>query len=187
MTIEMILARYGLLALFIGAGVEGETVVVSGGILAHQKLISFEGAMVAAAAGSFVADQIFFAIGRHFRSHAFVQKIAAKPAFGKALAALERHPTGFILAFRFIYGLRTISPFAIGATTIPVRTFVLLNLIAASVWGVLFTSLGYMFGHGLQQIFGKALDRVDWPILAFVVAVVGVAAIFVIRRLFKHR
>ncbi len=47
---------------------------------------------------------------------------------------LERHPTGFILAFRFLYGMRTISPVIIGLSGVPFRKFLLLNAIAAGIW-----------------------------------------------------
>jgi membrane protein DedA with SNARE-associated domain len=31
----------------------------------------------------------------------------------------------------------------------------MLNAIAALVWGQLFTALGYLFGHGIEQILGR--------------------------------
>jgi membrane protein DedA with SNARE-associated domain len=155
MTFEMLIARFGLLALFVGAGVEGETVAMIGGLLAHQHFFPLPGAMIAVAAGSFVADQIFFAIGRRFRDHPRVRRIAARPGFAKAVAAFERHPRRFILVFRFIYGLRTVSPIAVGTTDIPARIFIPLNAVAAIVWGVLFTGIGYVFSQGIEQFFGK--------------------------------
>ena len=116
LTIEALIARYGLAAIFIGAGIEGETSVLAGGLFAHEGMLSLPGAMIAAASGSFLADQAFFAAGRRFRDHRWVQRAQHKPAFAKALETLERHPIGFIFAFRFLYGLRTVSPIAIGTT-----------------------------------------------------------------------
>ena len=155
MTIEAIIARYGVLAVFLGAGLEGETVVVSGGLLAHRGLLPLVPTMAAAATGSFVADQIFFLLGRRFRDHPRVRGISAKPAFARALAMLERHPVAFVLAFRFLYGLRTVSPIAIGTTALPASRFVLLNAIAAVLWGIVFTAIGYAFGHGIELAFGR--------------------------------
>lgn len=154
MTIETLAARYGLFAIFLGSGIEGEMVVVTGGLLAHQQIVSVWGAAAAAVAGSFTADQFFFIAGRHFRQRSLLRAIAAKPAFAKALAALDRHPIGFTFAFRFIYGLRTVSPIAIGMSHIPISTFVILNAIAATIWGILFTGVGYAFGHGLENVLG---------------------------------
>ena len=59
MTIETLIIRYGVAAIFVGAGVEGETSVVAGGVLAHRHLIPLWAAMAAASTGSFVADQLY--------------------------------------------------------------------------------------------------------------------------------
>lgn len=155
MTIETLVARYGLLALFAGSGIEGEAVVIAGGLLAHQGLVPLGGVMAATALGSFVADQAWFAAGRRFREHRWVIKARAKPAFARALHALERHPIGFIFAFRFIYGLRTISPIAIGTTSVRARTFLAVNAVAAVIWGVTFSALGYVFGREVEQFLGR--------------------------------
>lgn len=155
MTIESLVAHYGLAALFVGAGLEGEAAVVAGGLIAHQGLFSLPGACAAAAGGSFLADQAWFAIARRLRDHRWVKRAQAKPAFGRALALLERYPIGFIFAFRFIYGFRTISPIAIGASGVRPRTFLIVNAVAAVIWGTTFTVVGYLFGREFEAWAGK--------------------------------
>ncbi|MFT3976345.1 MAG: DedA family protein [Sphingomonas bacterium] len=176
MTIEAIVARYGLAALLVGAGIEGETVVVAGGILAHRGLFPLPGAMAAAAAGSFLADQLWFHVGRRFHDHRVVKKAHEKPAFAKAIGFLQRHPIGFIFAFRFIYGFRTVSPIAIGTTDVPARLFVIVNLLSAIVWGIVFSGLGYIFGRGFERLLGRLQPDTHTllAILAGVVVAVGV-------------
>ena len=112
MSIEAIVARWGVAAVFTGAMLEGETAVIAGGLLAHQGLIAWPLALAAAALGSFLSDQFFFAAGRRYRDRPFVQRWTQKRAFAKALRLLERYPTGFIFGFRFLYGFRTVSPVA---------------------------------------------------------------------------
>lgn len=155
MSIELLITRYGLLAVFLGAGIEGETMVVTGGLLAHDGLMPVAGVAIAAAAGSFIADQGFFAAGRRFRNHPRVKKIEAKPAFAKAMALFERHPTAFVFGFRFLYGLRTVSPIAIGTTQIKTRTFATINALAAIIWAALFTGTGFVFADGIEEVFGR--------------------------------
>jgi membrane protein DedA with SNARE-associated domain len=152
MPIAPLIAKYGLLALFLGAGVEGEAIVVTGGILAHKGLVPLWGAMLASATGSCLVDQIWFFLGRHFRHYPWVRRQTGRPAFARALGFLERHPTAFIFGFRFIYGLRTVSPIAIGTTQVETRKFVLLNILAAAIWGPLFTLLGYAFGKAIDPV-----------------------------------
>ena len=164
MTIEALIARYGLAALALGAGAEGETVVVLGGIMVQRGVLPYVGAILAAAIGSFIADQLFFAAGRRFRDHPRVRRWRAKPAFARALTTFERHPTLFVFAFRFLYGLRTVSPIAIGTTQLHLGRFVVLNGAAALLWATIFVSIGYWFGHGLSDVIGRWLP--SWQVLA---------------------
>lgn len=149
---EPLIARYGLLAIFAGAGIEGEAVVVTGGVLAGRGLVPLAGVMVAATLGSFMLDQIWFHAGRRFRDHPRVARIAEKPAFARAERFVERHPRKFIMAFRFIPGMRTVGPIAVGMSHIPTRLYVPLNLLAAAVWAPLLASLGYWLGHRAAKV-----------------------------------
>jgi membrane protein DedA with SNARE-associated domain len=176
MSIETIIAKYGLAALFLGAGLEGETVVVAGGLLSHKGLLPLPGAMAAAAAGSFVADQIFFSAGRYFRGKAWVKRQQQRPIFARALSLLERYPIGFIFAFRFIYGFRTISPIAIGTTRVETKLFLIINAIAAVVWGIVFTGIGYLFGHSFEKLIDRFVPH-GHTVLYLAGAAVAIAAI----------
>jgi membrane protein DedA with SNARE-associated domain len=173
MTIETSIARFGLVAIFLGAAVEGETAVIAGGFLAHQQLLPLGGVMIAAAAGSLFADQCLFLIGRYYREHRRVRAITSRPQFAKVWEMLERYPRRFIFTFRFLYGLRTISPLAIGTSSVPAHIFLLLNLLAAIVWAVAATAIGYVFGHGIEMAFGR-LRRLE-HVGAAVVAVIAIA------------
>jgi membrane protein DedA with SNARE-associated domain len=171
--VEQLIAHYGLVAVFLGAGIEGETAVVTGGVLAHQGLLSPVGAGLAAMAGSFVADQGFFHVGRYYREGAIVRRLRDKPAYAKAMDFFERHPRGFVFAYRFIYGIRTVSPIAIGTSGISTRLFVAVNVAAAIVWGALFTTIGYLFGNVVERAVGRiAGDRAVWLVAGLVVAAV---------------
>ena len=174
MTIETFVADYGILAVVLGAGLEGETAVVIGGLMAHQGLLPLPAVMVAAAVGSFASDQVFFTLGRGFRGSQWVRRLTVRPAFATALATLEQHPKAFILGFRFLYGLRTISPVAVGTSHIPSATFIPLNALAAALWGMLFATIGYVFGEGFAELLGRVrLDRQTLVSLAAGVLIVG--------------
>lgn len=155
MPFELIIARYGLAAVAFGAGFEGETAVMAGGVLARQGLLSLAGVASAAGVGSFLADQGFFLVGRHFRDRPYVSRLLAKPAAHRAIALLERYPNRFILAIRFLYGIRTLSPVAVGASDVSRYRFLALNALAASVWAVLFSTIGYKIGDELHTAFNR--------------------------------
>src|SRR5262249_22931724 len=58
----------------------------------------------------------------------------------------------FILSFRFIWGIRTISPIVIGSSGIPPPPYKPLNLAAAIVWTLISCVGGYMFSRGIVDI-----------------------------------
>ncbi len=187
MTIEHLVARYGLLAIFLGAGLEGETAVVAGGLIAHAGLVSLPGAMAAASVGSCIADQLFFVIGRYFRDRSFVQRLTRRAAFARALGWVERYPVGFIFGFRFIYGLRTISPFAIGTTRVPGRVFVPVNIVAAIVWGCAFTAIGYWFGREFHALLGRYAPGKHAVLVAAAIVVGALTLAVTTRRVWRTR
>lgn len=186
MTIEAIVARWGVAAVFAGAMLEGETAVIAGGLIAHQGLIAWPLAFGAAAIGSFLADQFFFAAGRRYRDRPLVQRWTQKRAFAKALQLLERYPVGFIFAFRFLYGFRTVSPVAIGTSQVPLATFVPLNAAAAVVWAALFTALGYWFGEAVTEVAGR-LQPSRHTLLVGIAVLSGGFAIFQFVRWWRGR
>lgn len=177
---EALIARFGLGAVFLGAGLEGETAVIAGGILAHQHILSLPGVAIAGALGSFTADQAFFLFGRHFRDHPRVEKMLDKPAAERAIDTLEKHPVAFVLGFRFLYGLRTVSPVAVGTSDVSQIRFSALNPIAAVLWALLFTAVGYGLGGPLGRYFHRPKSIVPFLVAGLLILGVGV---FILRKL----
>ena len=70
-----------------------------------------------------------------------------------------------ILGFRFLYGLRTVTPFIIGASKVSPIRFLLLSTLGASLWAIVIGTLGYLFGNTLEIILG---DIKRYELLVFV-------------------
>lgn len=182
MSIETLIARYGLFAIGIGAVIEGETVVATGGLLAHRGLLPLGGVMIAAALGSCIADQLLFFLGRRHRDSRLIRRITVAPAFARALALIERYPTAFVLVFRFLWGLRTVSPVALGTTSLAWRRFAALNIIAAILWGVIVSLAGYLLSSSLTAL-GAELRTIEHYALAILaLAALGIGAGWLLRR-----
>ena len=71
------IANYGLWAVLGGTLLEGESVVVFAGFLAHQHPLRLPGVMLCAFAGSLIADQALFYLGRRWRDHRLVLRLRA--------------------------------------------------------------------------------------------------------------
>ena len=66
MTLESAIHSYGYWAILVGTFLEGETVLVLGGLAAFQGFLSLPGVILAAFVGSMCGDQLFFFLGRRY-------------------------------------------------------------------------------------------------------------------------
>jgi membrane protein DedA with SNARE-associated domain len=150
MSLEAILQTYGYWALLIGTFLEGETILVIGGFAAHRGYLSLPLVIFAAFIGTLAGDQLYFFIGRK-KGKAFLDKRPSwKPKMEKVHILLERYPVLLIPGFRFLYGLRTVTPFVIGMSRVKTADFIILNIIGALVWAAVFGTGGYLFGTALE-------------------------------------
>ena len=79
-----------------------------------------------------------------------------------------------MLGFRFVYGMRTITPLILGMDrTIRVRRFILLNLIGAVLWSTVIAIGGYLFGRVLK-VFLADVKHYELALLV-VVLLIGIA------------
>lgn len=184
MSLEQLIDSYGYSAVLIGTLLEGETILVLGGIAAKLGYLKLPWVIACAFTGTLFGDQLFFFLGR-YRGQAFLERRPGWEARAKRVhRIMERHRIPIILGFRFLYGLRTVTPFVIGMSRVPIAEFALLNVIGAAVWAILIGVLGYVFGHGLELILGD-LMHYEIEILA-AVALMG-AVIWTIRIIYTKK
>ncbi|RWC78090.1 MAG: DedA family protein [Mesorhizobium sp.] len=157
--IHHFIEQYGLLAVFLGCVAEGESAAILGGFFAHQHVFVLWHAFAAAALGAFAGDTFFFILGRSFADNRHVVRLRRRPGFRRAYRLLNTHPNIFVLSNRYIYGMRLVGGVAAGLSTIAAPRFVILNAISSVIWAVLFSTIGYVFGLGAEQLIGQALMR----------------------------
>ncbi|MNF64173.1 Inner membrane protein YohD [compost metagenome] len=80
----------------------------------------------------------------------------------RALAHIRRHPDIWVLSFRFVYGLRTVMPVAIGLSGYPPRRYLLLNGIGAAIWAAALGAAAYHFGALLEGVLGNVKKYELW-------------------------
>ncbi|MGX5828303.1 DedA family protein [Mesorhizobium sp. 43Arga] len=158
-TIHHFIEQYGLLAVFLGCVAEGESAAILGGFFAHQSVFVLWHAIVAAALGAFLGDTFFFILGRSFADNRHVVRLRRRPGFRRAYRLLNTHPDIFVLSNRYIYGMRLVGGIAAGLSTVAAPRFVILNAISSTIWAVLFSTIGYVFGLGAEHFVGQALMR----------------------------
>lgn len=155
MELKHLIESYGYVAILIGTFLEGETILALAGLAAHQGYLDLTGVILAAFTGSLCGDQLFFFVGRRHSQAVLSRRPAWKEKVQKVYRLMNRFQTLLILSFRFLYGLRTVTPFVIGMNPVSAKKFFLLNAAGALVWAAVFGSGGYIFGQALKMLIGK--------------------------------
>jgi len=183
-TLKSLVADYGYLAIFIGCFLEGETILVLGGFAAYSGYLDLGWVMVSGFSGSFLGDQLYYFLARKWGHKVLNRFPSWRPGIARALRLLEKYDVVFILSFRFIYGIRSVSSVAIGLSSVPPSRFFPYNFIAAAVWAVCVAGLGYVFGEAINLILEKVAnyERYFFGGLAFI----GVT-IWVLHRVRRYR
>ena len=147
--LQQLIEHYGYLAVFIGAVVEGETILVMAGFLAHEGYLNVAGVMAIAAFGGFLGDQFFFALGR-YRGREVLARFPSLQARATRVGLLVlRYQNWLIVFIRFMYGLRVAGPILLGMTPVSHVRFAVVNLLGAIIWATLIGGAGYLFGQAV--------------------------------------
>lgn len=178
--INYLLVNYGYWAVFIGCLLEGETILILGGLAAHQTTLRLIDVIAVATLGGMVGDQILFWTGRYFGPRILPRLHRQQATIDRVSGLIDRYPTASIFSVRFLYGMRLVGPLVIGASRLSPIRFSLVNLLGAVVWATLFVMGGYWAGEALENLLGN-LKPYRLPIfIGILVIAVGVA-------LYRHR
>lgn len=154
-----LLKTWGYIIVLLGSMVEGESVILTACVAAYFGYMSMPKIVVIAFLGTLVADQTLYFVGRWYGHHILNRYPQLKNPAHRAFTLLHRWDLWFILSFRFIYGIRTISPIIIGTAGIPPRRFIPLNFLAAFIWTAISCSLGYLLGSIIESIDFHLVER----------------------------
>ena len=152
MTLESFVATYGYPALFTMVLFEGETPLIIAGFLAHRGYLSLWFVMIVAVIATILVDQILFHLGRK-KGRALVQAHSTwLHKLERIEKKLQRYRVSITLGFRFLYGLRTVAPIAIGMSGLSTPLFTLLNTLGAMLWVAVVAGTGYAVGETLERL-----------------------------------
>lgn len=183
MDINALIEQYGYAALVIGSVAEGETITLLGGVAAHQGLLKFPLVVAAVALGGMIGDQLLYFLGVRFGPTLLRRFSRHQKKIHRAQRLIQRHPYLFVIGTRFMYGFRIIGPLLIGASRLPPKIFLPLNILGAIVWALIFTTLGYLGG----EVIGPWLHSLDQHLRHWVWLLVVLALVVLVRLWLKRR
>lgn len=149
-----LLRRYGYYVILVWTFLEGETVVILAGMF--SKKLHLDPLLIALCAfcGSFLSDQVMFSLGK-YKGEAvlhYFPRIAKN--VDKAARLLKKYDTILILGFRFVYGVRNVTPILLGISGVSHKKFFGLNFIGAAVWALAFSYGGLYVGAAFMEVMG---------------------------------
>jgi membrane protein DedA with SNARE-associated domain len=171
LSFEEVIRTYGYYAVFGFACIEGEIALLTAGFLAHQQLLSLPYVILTAFLGTLATEQAVFFIGRFYGQRILNRYPSLRHKSDTALRFLHKYNTFFIFIFRFIYGIRNISPLAIGTAGISPQKFSSLNIPAAIIWATSVAGAGYIFSNAIQTVINN-FEHYQKAILCGVVATI---------------
>jgi membrane protein DedA with SNARE-associated domain len=160
---------YGYLAVFVGAFLEGETVLALAGLAASRGYLDFYTVAVVALIAGFAGDQLYFFLGRRHGTRILARFPGAQARAHRVDALLARWHAPLIIAIRFMYGFRVAGPILLGMGRVPAWKFMVFNFLGAAIWAPLIAGIGYAFGSILKSVLAD-LQRYEIWLLAIVVA-----------------
>lgn len=177
-----LVADHGYAATFVGSLIEGETVLTVAGLAAHRGYLHFPYLLALASLGSLIGDQAYFLIGRIWGKRLLARYPRFRPGVRRVDTLLVRYSGAAVVAVRFLYGLRTIGPIAMGASRLHWHTFLLYNAIGALLWSAAWLGAGFFAGEVLQQVVGKMKHVEAWLFAGVAAMVLSTAVWFHWRR-----
>lgn len=183
MTIAQVVQDYGYPAVLVGTFFEGETILILGGLAAHLGYLSLQWVIACGFLGSLIGDQLFFLLGRRHGQAILARFPSWKAPSDRAFAIIERHQNILIVSFRFLYGLRTVTPLALGISNVSYLRFATLNLLGAAIWAVVIGVGGFYFGQVMESVMGS-VKRYE---LALAGTVIGIAVLAWLVRFYRQR
>jgi len=146
------IALFSLLALEILAlPIPGEPLMILAGVLMHKGDLQIPGTLAAAFAGSLCGIHLSYALGNSLGHHILVQYGSY---VGITAAKLEKTHNWFkrfgkwtLIIGYYIPGVRHLTGFLTGASSLDYPTFARFAIFGAFVWVSVFISIGYFFGE----------------------------------------
>lgn len=150
---EDFIATWGLLAIFAGTSLEGETAALAGGLLAWRGVLVTWQVVLVAALGAFFADFSVFTIARRSGAHPRFQRILTYPKAQTVLARINRNATGVACVYRFIPGMRILVPVALAQSQMASVKFGAIAAVAALLWAFIYVVLGQTLSLAVLYVF----------------------------------
>lgn len=158
--------------------------LIMAGIFSHTGDMSLVISIAVGGFGGFIGDQIYFYIGRFNKRYIHNKLRSQRRKFAIAHLLLKKYGWPIIFIQRYMYGMRTVIPMAIGLTQYSSRQFAIINFISAIFWASITIIPAYYYGAEILNML-KWIKQ-HWYIAIPVILILVNLIIISINRLEKN-
>jgi membrane protein DedA with SNARE-associated domain len=176
MTPELLLQKFGYLAVFVGTFLEGETILVMAGFFAERGYLKLPFVIMTACSGAYVGHVFWFWLGRTQGVKLLDRFPRMKKHFGKGIRLFERYGAPAIFITQWLYGLRITCAVIIGISKVSTIKFLVYEALTCIVWAIIIGSAGFYFGRAVERVLGRAAHIEKYGLIVLLVVGIGVWA-----------
>ncbi|MEN9338495.1 MAG: hypothetical protein RI945_220 [Candidatus Parcubacteria bacterium] len=154
----------------VGTIFPGGIMVIGVGFLAAFSVLNIWVAFIVALVGGLLGDIVTYYLGTHgtnwFKGESKLLKFTY---LEKGQAFFEKHGDKSILIGRFMGVIKAVVPFVAGLLGMRFKKFFYLNLIAGTLWTILYMGLGFFLGIGTNSFFLTRKLKILILIIPFII------------------
>jgi membrane protein DedA with SNARE-associated domain len=173
--------------------IPGDILVVFGGYLAAESVISFSVVLGLTTVASVVGFMSFYAIGAYWgdqieiqRKRFWMMRFIDVKYFDKAKRWMQRWGLKVVLANRFLAGTRSVISLTAGITKTKVYPTILNSTLSSLLWNGILLWLGWLV-HENWQVIGNYLNIYGTVILAVIAIIIATKLLYNYRKKRKKK
>lgn len=163
------LATYGYIGLFLYSLGGGFVALIGAGVLSFMGKMDLSLSIMIAFIANALGDVLLFYMARYQKKMMMegLRKHRRKLALSHVL--MKKYGSWIILFQKFVYGIKTLIPIAIGLTKYDFKKFAILNVGSSAVWALVFGLGSYYSGNVLTKV-AETIGEKPWiaPIIVLV-------------------
>lgn len=165
------LATYGYIGLFLYSLGGGFVALVGAGVLSYMGKMDLGTSLAVAFVANALGDVLLFYMARYQKTMMMdgIRKHRRKLALSHVM--MKKYGSWIILIQKFVYGIKTLIPIAIGLTKYDFKKFAILNVASSVVWTLVVGFGSYYAGEPLIKV-AEYIGEKPWiaPIILVIFA-----------------